>query len=432
MAYKIVMPQAGITTTEGTIVRWLKQEGERVERGEPLFEVTTDKVNMEVESTASGVLLKILAPEGSTVRITQIVAIVGEPGEDISALLQEAAAERGESLEAVSEPDLQGSREEAPADVPQIASEATSLPGRIRISPLARRIAEVQGVALSDLAGVTGTGPGGSIIKRDVLKYLEGRAVPKAETGPAPEAEMQASGFQEAVPVASPQVIPLTGMRRTIAQRMTQSSHDAPQFCLGVDAEASELIRWRKLLNEKLKGQGEDITLTYTDFLVKACALALRDCPYVNASFTAEGIELKTAINVGVATALEDGLIVPVIKNADQKSLAQIAQDRASLVEKARAGRLAADDVRGGTFTVSNLGMFAIDEFTAIINPPEAAILAVGRIRERLSRVGEEIQVVPYLSLRLTLDHRVVDGAQGARFLEKIKQRIEDPYLLLL
>lgn len=437
MAHKIVMPQAGITTTEGTIVRWLKQEGERVERGEPLFEVTTDKVNMEVESTASGVLLKILAPEGSTVQITQMVAIVGEPGEDISALLREAAGERGESLEAISEPKAESALSPAPAEALPQPQGAAFQPGRLKISPLARRMAQTQGVALSALASIKGTGPAGSIIKRDLLRYLEGRERPAAATtageavsaAPAPAPAPAPTPAPDQVPA---QVVPLSGMRRTIAQRMTQSSHDAPQFCLGVDAEAKELIRWRQLLNQKLKARGEDVTLTYTDFLVKACALALKSCPYVNASFTAEGIEFKSAINIGVATALEEGLIVPVIKNADQKTLAQIARDRASLVEKARQGKLLADDIRGGTFTVSNLGMFAIDEFTAIINPPEAAILAVGRIRERLSRVGEEIQVVPYLSLRLTLDHRVVDGAQGARFLETVKQRIEDPYLLLL
>lgn len=419
MASKIVMPQVGITTTEATIVEWLKKEGEQVGRGEPLFTITTDKVVMEVESTAEGTLLKILAAEGTTVPITHIVAIVGQVGEDISALLEEAAAEKSTSAVS-SEAEIEAKKEDdkiAPAVVDAPASHK-----RLKISPLARKIAAREGIKPADLQGLTGTGPGGSIIKRDILAFIQSKASDMVAT---PDAASAATA-------SSRQIVPLTNIRRIIAQRMTQSSHDIPQFCLGVDVDVRELINWRMLLNEKLKKQGEHIKLTYTDFIVKACALALKEHPYLNASFTPEGIELKQDINIGIATAVEEGLLVPVIRNADQKSLTEIAFSRIDNTERAKNGKLTVADLEGGTFTVSNLGMFAVDYFTAIINPPEAAILAVGRINERLTLSEGEVKSVPFFSLRLTLDHRVVDGAQGARFLEKVKALIEDPYLLLL
>lgn len=431
MASKVVMPQVGLTTTEGVIVEWYKKEGERVAKGDKLFCIETDKVTMDIESTASGVLRKIMVPAGTPAQVTQTVAIIGEPEEDISQLLEGEEKEKDKPTEG---PKLA----ERGAQKYDLPGETEPYPTRLKISPLAKRMAKEKGISFKALADLKGTGPGGSIVKRDVLAYLDSlkerqpsqsleRALDKAGTPTPPTAETVST-------FSSPKgrIVPLTNMRRIIAQRMSQSSHDIPQFWLKVEAKAEALIRWREILNEKMKGENGETKLTFTDFLVKASALALRECPYVNSRYTQEGIVYLDEINVGIAIALAEGLVVPVIKDAARKTLLEIAKERTDLVRKAREGNLSLEELSGGTFTVSNLGMYDVDEFVALINPPEAAILAVGRLREKLELVNGEVRAVPFFSLTLTFDHRIVDGAQGARFLQKIKERVEDPHLLLL
>lgn len=424
MATPVVMPQMGLTTVEGLIVRWLKQEGETVQKGEPLFEVMTDKVTAEIEAPASGVLRRILAKEGETVKVAQVIAVIAAPDEDISGLLAqqgvaEAAAEAAPAAAGVAAP----SAPTAPSEP------AKREGGRLRISPLARRIAQQHGLTPADLATIKGSGPGGSIVKRDVLALVASRKAPEAAPAVAPTAPAVAPAAPPAQPAGK--VVPLTGMRRVIAQRMAQSSHDAPQYCLRVEADVTLLEDWRQELARR--AQEADLKITFTDLLVKAVALALRDCPWINVSYTEEGIIYKDEINIGIAVALEDGLIVPVVRQADRRTVGDIARERSRLVEKARAGKLTVEDVSGGTFTVSNLGMFGIDEFNAIINPPESAILAVGRVRQvPVVAEGGGLEVRRKVWLSATFDHRVIDGAQGARFLARLQRYLEDPYMLAL
>lgn len=404
MAVKVVMPQVGLTTEEAKIIRWLKSEGERVEKGEPLFEVETDKAVLTVESPASGVLLKILVPEGNIAKVTQAVGVIGESGEDIASILEEIGL--------VSPMEVKEGKEKERIEVKKGIKEEK----QVLISPLAKKIALDAGLTLEEIKKIKGTGADGAITKRDVLSYIDTLRKEK---------EVKVEEREPVKPSAN--IIPLTKMRRAIALRMAQSFREIPQFWLGVDIEVDELLRCREILNSKLP---EDKHLSLTDFIVKAVALALREHPYVNATFTDEGILLKEEINIGIAVALDDGLIVPVIRNADKRSLSEISLARKNLVKKAKDGALSIEELSEGTFTVSNLGMFEIDEFMAIINPPESGILAVGRVRQGFIDKNGELKKANIMSLRLTLDHRVVDGAQGAVFFNKIRDFLENPLLL--
>lgn len=402
MAHKVVMPQFGVTTTEGTIVKWYKKVGDSVKIGEPVFEVTTDKVNTEVEATVEGVLLKIFFQEGDKVQVTETVAFIGEPNEDVSTL--EAGASNSY---------IAGVQERAQAPVAPAPSAAPAntdtKAAAVKMSPVAKTMANEKGLTSAELAGIQGTGPGGIISKNDILQYLEKRPAGNKAQNAAPG-----------------QLTPLSAMRKAIANNMLQSWQNLPQFNLRMDIEATSLIKKRQELNEKLKAQGSAISISYTDFLVKAAAKAVAEFTSMNASFSMEGITAKSNINIGVAVALKDGLIVPNIKNADQKTLVEIAKNRGEIIDKARTGKLAADDIKEGTLTISNLGSFGIDSFTAIINPSETAILAVGKIREKLVMSDNKIENQPYFSIVATIDHRIVDGAQGAQFMQKFKEHLED------
>ncbi|HWQ61494.1 MAG TPA: dihydrolipoamide acetyltransferase family protein, partial [Negativicutes bacterium] len=377
MAIQVVMPQLGITTLEGTITSWLKGEGDAVSKGEPLFEIATDKVNMVVESLGEGILRKIIVPAGGTAKVTETVAIIAAADEDIASLLPAAA------------PDPAAPAPAAPAAQPVAAAPASapepSRPaGRAKISPLARRIAQAEGLSLEKLAAVAGSGIEGAVVKADVLKYA---AEQKSK-------EQAASVSRQPVAVEpNDNIVPLTPMRKTIAERMSMSTREAPQFWLGTEARLNAVVEWRKTLNERLAGKGAN--LTYTDFFIKATAMALRDCPYMNTSYSPEGIIFKAGCHIGVAVAIDEGLIVPVIRNADKLSLGEIAEARTRLIEKAKSGRLSLEEFSGGTFTISNLGMFGVDQFVAIVNPPEAAILSVGRISEVLELRDGNVVSVP-------------------------------------
>jgi len=419
---EVIMPKLGLTMEEGTIIRWLKGEGEEVEKGEPLFEVQTDKVVMEVEAPASGILGKILTPEGDTVPVVQVIAYLLEPGEEapeewpIPVAVAEAvpakpisgakvlatpaarrlARDKGIDLAQVrgsgeggmvTREDLLRFLEEKPA--PQVMA-----PERVKASPRARRLAQEKGV---DLSSVRGTGPQGRITEKDLLDFL-----------------------------AAQELLTPGPIQRLTAQRMTKSFTSTPHFYLTIEVNATKLVELRERLRPIIEEKA-GVRLTFTDILIVLVAKALRDHPLANASWEEGRIRLCKEINIGLATAVEEGLVVPVIKRADEKGLAQIAGERKELADKAAEGRLRLEELEGGTFTLTNLGMFGVDEFGAIINPPQSAILAVGRIAERPVVEKGEVVARPTIRLTLSVDHRVLDGAEGARFLSDLKALIEEP-----
>jgi pyruvate dehydrogenase E2 component (dihydrolipoamide acetyltransferase) len=417
MVTQIVMPQVGETTLEGKITAWLKKEGDRVAKGEPLFEIETDKATMDVESYAAGILRKILVPAGSMAKVTEVVAIIAEAEDNISAAVPSAAAAQPAS---------------PAAPMPQAGK--TNGDGahgaRRRISPLARKVAASAGLSPDALYGLTGSGLDGAVNQADVLQYLASKQAAKPSAAPAPPVAVAARAAAAIAPAAADRVIPLSRMRRAIAERMTFSTREAPQFWMGADVSFAALVELREKVNQRLADKA--VSLSYTDFIIKAVAMALRECPFMNASYSPNGVTQKAAVNVGFAAALEEGLVVPVIRDADSKTVSQISAERSRLAESARNGTLSQDELSGGTFTVSNLGMFRVDQFVAILNPPETGILSVGRIRQTLTLRNGQVAMTPTVSLGLTIDHRSTDGAQGARFFEKIIERLEEPLLLLV
>lgn len=400
MAEQVIMPKLGLTMRDGKIIKWCKEEGDRVEKGEILFIVETEKVTYEVESPASGILGKILVQESETVPVTEVVAYIIQEGEALV---------------------------DAPADISkeEKVMEGGELPkktgAKVKASPLAKRIAEEQGI---DISTVQGTGPGGRITKEDVFKAVEaGTTAPAAPEKKAIEPVEETYHEEE--------LIPLDGMRSTIAKRMTESWQTTPHFMLTVEADVSEMKSLRGSclpLVEKMTGE----RLTYTDFLIKIVAMALQRHPEVNCSWADEGIKMRKHINVGLAVAVKNGLIVPVIKDASSKSLSEIAKIRADIAHRASEGRIMPDEMTDGSMTITNLGMFGIDHFIAVINPPESCILSVGRMIEKALVVDGEIQIRPTMTFVLSIDHRVVDGATGSRFLQDIKNMIENPILMSL
>ena len=439
MVTEVILPKLGQTMEEGTIVEWLKQEGEPVQRGEVLFMVETDKATLEVEATARGFLRKILVPTGQTVSVLTVVALVTKtPDEDISAYKPrfEVPGFRFQVAEA--------------AQPTTFKPETVKPETRIFASPRARRLAREKGV---DLALVTGTGPNGRIVERDVLAYLDSQpkatptAVKTAATlgvdlaavsgtgvsGRVMKADVTAAA-QPVLPAEKSAVesVPLTGLRRIIAERMATSAHTAARVTLVTEADATAFVEAREQLEADVADEW-GFAPGYNDLLGLIVARALREFPYMNARLSADGqaIERLSAINLGMAVDTERGLLVPVIRNADQKGLRAFGAELRALVERARGGKSLPDDLAGGTFTITNLGMHEVDAFTPIINPPEAAILGVGRIQPKPVVRDGEIVVRQMWTLSLAFDHRVVDGAPAARFLQRIKQLIEDPYLLL-
>ena len=401
MATKVIMTKLGLTMKDGTVVNWLKKEGERVEKGEALVEVETEKISTELEAPASGVLLKITAQKGAIVPVSGLLAIIGEPGEDVSTIQNDVA--RAEISAKASEMEVV---KPAPADVS---------PEKVRISPLARKIAVEQKV---DLTRVTGTGPDGRIVKEDVLRVLG-----KAETA-APSAP---SLSREGVEVA--EIIPLVGMRRTIADRLSQSYKSALHATMMIEVDMTEASNFRKDLLVKVKEE-TGVSMTYTSIIVKAATLALKEHKMVNSTLEDQEIKILKNVNVGVAVDIEEGLIVPVIHDADRKSLSEITAHLAKLTEKARNRTLSLEEVSAGTFTITNLGMLGVHTFIPIINPPQAAILAVGTIEDKPVVVNGKIEARPRLNLTLVYDHRIINGAGAARFLQTMKQTLEKPSAL--
>ena len=429
MSSEVKLPRLGQGMEAGTIVKWLKSEGERVEKGEPLFEVDTDKATQEVEAEASGVLLKI-AIESGEVPVGQTIAVIGDEGESVPDTSDgDTSGARSEERErddsstapapaAAAEPDT--SRAETDTSGARHRDEtATPRPqetngDRIKASPLARRIARERGV---ELAGLSGTGPEGRIIAEDVERF-ETRP---AETRPVPGTEVPSGPVPEGV-----ESVPLTKIRATIARRLTQA-WEVPVFQLTVSADmtlANELVERARELNPGVR-------VTVTDLLTKVCAMGLSRHRDVNVQFTPEALLRFPTANVGIAVAAPSGLVVPVIRQAERLSLAEISQTRTDLVERARDGKLHQSDLEQGTFTISNLGMFGVEQFTAVLNPPQAAILAVGATMQQPVVRDGAIEPRPLMTMTLTVDHRAVDGAEAADFLRTVKSFVEEPALAL-
>jgi pyruvate dehydrogenase E2 component (dihydrolipoyllysine-residue acetyltransferase) len=412
MATEVKLPRLGQGMESGTIVRWLKSEGDEVKKREPLYELDTDKVTQEVEAEADGVLLKILVDEGE-VEVGKTIAVIGNAGEDVSAVAAEPASGDGRAAAAPAEP-----RQEQPAEPngrpaqtqTAVAPPAPAPGGRMKASPLARRLARERGV---DLAQVRGTGPEGRIVAEDVEK-----AAVAAPSAPVPA---------EAAP-AEIEVVELTSTRKTIARRLTEA-WQAPVFQLGVSAEMTEALALRERLVERL-AEG-DAKPTVNDVLTKLVAVALTRHRALNATFTGEAIHRSPTANVGIAVAAPNGLIVPVIRSADRLSVQEIARVRADLVGRARDGKLTLQDLEGGTFTISNLGMYGVEQFVAVLNPPQVAILAVGAVKDTPIAIDGEVDVAPVMQLVLTCDHRAIDGADGAEFLRTLVAFLEQPALAL-
>ena len=390
--HKIILPKQGLQMTEGIINQWLKQEGDEVQEGEPLFEMETDKLSIVIDSTATGTVLKLLSEEGDMVPVTETIAYIGPAGTDLEAALAAPAAPAAEA---------------APA--------APAADGRVFASPRAKMAAENKGI---DIASVPGSGPDGLIIECDVLaaKAPVAAAAPAAA---APVAAAPAAGELETV-------IPLKGMRKIIAERMHQSLHDLAQANHRMEVDMTQCVAMR----EQLKAAG--VKVSYNDMVIRCVAKALTEFPMMNSSMTDTAIIQKHYVNVGMAVATDTGLLVPVIKGADKLSLTQISDAAKDLGKRTKEGGLNPDELSGGTFTVTNLGMFGVDSFTAVINAPEAGILAVGQMKKKAVVLEDDsIAVRPMMWLSLTYDHRIVDGAPAAQFLGRIKKLLETPALLL-
>jgi pyruvate dehydrogenase E2 component (dihydrolipoamide acetyltransferase) len=424
MATEVKLPRLGQGMEAGTIVRWLKSEGDTVEKGEPLYELDTDKVTQEVEAEASGVLLKIAISAGE-VEVGRTIAVIGEQGEKVELAPSEPAGNGSAALEVSGDPEEEGSPARAGEQdgergrrasaamsdpVAEIRQPAGDNGGRIKASPLARRIARERGI---DLSAVAGTGPDGRVVAEDVERTAASGA-PVALPPPA-------------LPSEGVEVQQLSSMRKTIARRLTEA-WEAPVFQLGITVDMSRALPLRERLVEL---HGDSVKPTISDLITKICAAALMRHRAVNALYKGDAVELYPTANIGIAVAVPNGLVVPVIPRCERKSIAEIAAARAELVGRARDGKLQQADLDGGTFTISNLGMYGIERFIAVLNPPQAAILAVGSIEDKVVPVDGQPVVRPRMELTLTCDHRAVDGATGAEFLRDVKAFLQEPGLAL-
>ncbi len=408
------MPALGVAQQTGTLLKWLKAEGQSVTKGEPLMEIETDKATVEIEAAASGTLTHISAKAGDEVPVGRTIAVILAPGEAVTSVTVQRPHPRSfDKLRTGSLPEGEGiirgeGRGEGhgappsptPTAKPTVTPTLTS--GRVLASPKAKRIAKERAI---DLSSLRGSGPEGSILADDVLRSAPELA-PKTQAAPAAQ-----------------EIIPLTPMRRIVGQRMAQSKQSAPHFYISMEIDMTAVSEARINWKEK----GESNVPSINDFILHACARALKDFPSLNASFTEKGIQQHGDINIGVAVALDEGLVVPVIRNADRLSLAELAAQSRELADKAQKKKLFPLDYEGGTFTVSNLGMLGVDSFTAIINPPQCAILAVGRVAPRVVADDGMFAMKSIMTATLSADHRVIDGAIAARFLREVKSLLEKP-----
>jgi pyruvate dehydrogenase E2 component (dihydrolipoamide acetyltransferase) len=424
MAEILEMPKLSDTMTEGVVAAWHKKVGEKVNAGELLAEIETDKATMELDSFWTGTLLWTAVGDKGSVVVGKLLAIIGKEGEDVKAILADYEAKKGGAKASVSASVSEeksagnnGAVVAAPVvEAPQTVALATSEDDRVKASPLAKSIAKAKGI---DIGRVAGSGPEGRIVKKDVENYKESAAAASSGTGiPAMGLPTGKEGFTE---------VPLSQMRKTIARRLTESKNGAPHFYLTMEIDMGSVWEARQAINETAP-----IKVSFNDIVIKACAMALRQHPGVNASWRGESIRYNQHIHIGMAVAVPDGLIVPVIRYADNLGFSQIAGEAKRLADMARNKKLQPSDWEGNTFSISNLGMYGIEEFTAIINPPDACILAVGAIRD--VPVVKNGVVVPGKTMKVTLscDHRVVDGAVGSAFLKTLKEYLEQPMRMLI
>jgi len=411
------MPQMGYDMQQGTVVRWLKREGDPVQRGEPIAEIETDKAIVVMQAAGSGVLRHIVASEGTVAPVGQIIAVIGA--------LEEAIPQ--EWLKATSAPT------QAVGPTPAVASaEAPSEPAageRARASPLARRLAQEGGV---DLSLVKGSGPGGRIVEEDVRAHVAQQKAPEA---PAPMGVVPPRSVITPVAAASledapAQVVELSRMRQAIARMTTRANQEVPTFYVTMTVQMDAAMALRQDLNQALEGQG--VRVSVNDIIIKACALALQKHPALNSSYQEGRLLLHSAVNIGVAVAVEGGLLVPVVAGCDKKSLVEVARAAHGVIQRAQEGKLTEAEYTGGTFSISNLGMYDVDHFTAIIFPPQAAVLAVGSVKKEPVVIGEQVKVAQVMKVTLSVDHRAADGVQAAQFLGEVKRVLEHPAVLLL
>lgn len=441
MPIDLYMPALSPTMETGTLAKWLKNEGDEIASGDVIAEIETDKATMEFEAVDEGVLAKILVAEGTDdVAVGTLIAVMAEEDEDVSAAAASAGSSAAPKAEPTPAPETAETPEplaapapQGPAPVAAAPAVTTSAGERIKASPLAKRMAAQKGL---DLKAVAGSGPYGRIVKRDV-EAAEAAPVVAAPATPAASAPAPAAA---SAPAAAPtygahegvphRVEKLNNMRKTIAKRLSESKSTVPHFYLTIDCELDALLAQRKTLNARLDGTGTKLSVN--DFIIRACALALKKVPAANVQFAGGEMIWYERADISVAVAIDGGLITPVVKGADQKGLADISSDMKSLAAKARDGKLAPEDYAGGTFSISNLGMFGIKDFKAVINPPQACILAVGAGEQRAVVKDGAVSTATVMSVTLSCDHRAVDGAVGAEFLQAFKGYIQDPLTMLL
>jgi pyruvate dehydrogenase E2 component (dihydrolipoamide acetyltransferase) len=442
MPINITMPALSPTMTEGNLARWLKNEGDAVKAGDVLAEIETDKATMEVEAVDEGRIGKILVPAGTEgVKVNEVIAILLEEGEDASAIgktLAPKPAAKAEASTAAPAPAATTSEKPAaekpitdkPAAASPLAATAPAKGERIFASPLARRVASEKGV---DLATVTGSGPHGRIIRQDVEQAVgkpgAGKAAAAGQATTKAPAISGTQGFGE----GAFDLIPHSSMRKTIARRLQESKQFVPHFYLTVDFEIDRLLKLREEINAAAPKEGPGAyKLSVNDFVIKACALALKQVPAANASWSDDGVKMYKTADISVAVAIPNGLVTPIIRDADSKRLTEISSEMKALAGRAKDGKLKPEDYTGGSFSVSNLGMFGIKNFSAIINPPQACILAVGAGTQQPVVHNGELAVATVMSATLSVDHRVVDGAIGAQYIAALKRLIEQPLGMLV
>jgi pyruvate dehydrogenase E2 component (dihydrolipoamide acetyltransferase) len=433
--HEVIMPKLGLTMETGTIEKWHKKEGDKIEVGDVLFEVMTDKVSLEVEAYNSGYLRKILKAAGEEVPVTEVIAYIGEANEKIpevsqvkpdagttvSAEVKEIKPSAGTAgiIEATS---IDESRLKiSPQSVQVSAAEE-----RIKISPLARNLAKEMGIDYTKHL-IKGSGPGGRIVKEDILAFVEAQkvktkltSVPAAAGEPSPGGEIKIKSST-----------PLKGIRKIVAERMTYSAQSIPHIMLNVVPNVDQLVALRERLKDKVYTMYQ-VKITVTDFIIKLCAAVLEEQPIINSSFQNNNHVMYEDINIGLAVAIDEGLIVPTIYNTNKLSIFEIAKKRTELVEKARANKLALAEISNGTFTISNLGMFGIRTFTSIINPPQGAILSVGEVYTAPAFINGKIEARSFMEISVAVDHRIMDGAIAAKFLQRFVELIENPVLLVI
>jgi pyruvate dehydrogenase E2 component (dihydrolipoamide acetyltransferase) len=415
----ITMPKMGFDMTEGTIVRWIKKVGDHVNKGEAVAEIETDKVTIEIESFVSGTITEIVTPEGSRAPVGGVIARTGTAG---AATATPVAAATSTPVAPTSTPVA------SPAPVAPVVSalSAGTTGGAVKASPIAKRMAREHGL---DLATIPGSGPQGRVVRDDVNAALAGRPAAASSAPSAPVAAPAAPALPAAA--AGSTVVPLSSMRRTITRRLTQSWQNAPHFYITMDVDMGAALALRKQINAPLAKEHQ---ISINDMIVKACGVALAAYPNLNASFVEEGIQLNPAVNVSIAVALDTGLVAPVVTNADSRSLSGISREAKRLIALARDGKLGAENLQGGTFTVSNLGMYGVTEFDAIITPPQCAILAVGAVRRVPVFKGDSDEVIAanLCAITISADHRITDGAEAAKFVGEIKRLLENPLAMLI